>query len=224
MRLIKGIIRPGVVEEILDNGMIRASAPGLFSYNDNLSDLPPIMPWQIGNNCNSYSSPREGDEVWILNFEDNALQLYWFRKDKVSYNRNIDITGEHVEILCNRDIDGENASLYFTDGEGWMLSKGRSYMQISPDGSINISTNDPNKTISINGKGINLGSTDAEHGAAYGDVTENALSALSTLLHKVALVSIPNPYTAAIGNALIQGLNNFDKHIENIESENVFID
>lgn len=223
MKLINGIIRPGIVEEVLDNGIIKASAPGLFSYNDDPNCLPSIMPWQIGSNCNSYSSPKKGDEVWILNFEDNKLQLYWFRKD-TKIKKNIDTSGEHVEILCDRDIDGENASLYFTDGEGWMISKGRSFVQISADGSINISTSDPNKTISINGKGVNLGSTYAEHGAAYGDITENALFALSALLHKVALTAIPNPYTAAIGNALLYGLNDFDQHIGNIESENVFID
>ena len=34
MKLDKGTIRPGTVLEILDDGLIKASAPGLFSITD----------------------------------------------------------------------------------------------------------------------------------------------------------------------------------------------
>lgn len=224
MKLFKGIIRPGIVKEILENGEIKVSAPGLFSFEDDTSLLPPVLPWQIGSNCNSYSSPIIGDEVWVMSFEDNPLQLYWFRKDKIEYNKHIDINGENVEVLCNRDICGEWASIYFTDGSGWVISKGRSFIQIRPDGSICIDTNEPNRLVSINSTGINLGSEKAKSGAAYGDATENALFALSALLRRVALTAVPNPYTTAIGNTLLQGLNSFEKHIPNITSTNVYID
>ena len=46
MKLEKGIIRPGIVLEVLDNGIIKASAPGLFSYSDDPEKMPPIFPWQ----------------------------------------------------------------------------------------------------------------------------------------------------------------------------------
>ena len=35
MNLVNGIIRPGMIVDVLDNGIIKATAPGLFSFNDN---------------------------------------------------------------------------------------------------------------------------------------------------------------------------------------------
>ena len=116
MKLHKAIIRPGNVMEVLENGVIKASAPGLFSFSDDPAKLPPIMPWQIGSNCNSFSKPKLYENIWIMNFLDNPRQLYWFRKDRVSDNSNINITEENVEILCNRDVNGEWATIYFSDG------------------------------------------------------------------------------------------------------------
>ena len=97
MKLVNGILRPGEVLEVLENGKIKASAPGLFSEED--KDLiPPVMPfWElIGSHANTFSTPTEGDEVWILNLTDNPLQLYWFRKD------NLIIFGSrnHVVFVC----------------------------------------------------------------------------------------------------------------------------
>ena len=56
MKLINGIIRPGEILEVLENGKIKASAPGLFSEED-LENLPPIMPfWElIGSHANTFS-------------------------------------------------------------------------------------------------------------------------------------------------------------------------
>ena len=83
MKLINGILRPGNILEVLDNGKIKASAPGLFSAEDPLELLPPIMPFYelMGGHANSYSTPIVGEECGVLNMQDNPLQLYWFRKD-----------------------------------------------------------------------------------------------------------------------------------------------
>ena len=55
MKLINGTLRPGQVLEILENGKIKASAPGLFLKEDK-DNLPPIMPFFeiIGNHANSF--------------------------------------------------------------------------------------------------------------------------------------------------------------------------
>ena len=89
MKLFKGTIRPGLVLEILEDGLIKASAPGLFSIIDDPNMLPPIMPWFIGNNSNAFSKLKQYDDVWIMNFSDNPQQLYWFRKDTIADNTNI---------------------------------------------------------------------------------------------------------------------------------------
>ena len=118
MKLHKGTIRPGTVREILENGIIKASAPGLFSFTDDTTKMPPIMPWQIGGNSGAFSKVKLYDEVWIMNFTDNPRQLYWFRKDSISMNENLldTINNEsNVEIVCNRNIAGDWCSIYFSD-------------------------------------------------------------------------------------------------------------
>lgn len=236
MKLSKGTIRPGIVLEVFEDGRIKASAPGLFNIVDDLDTLPPIMPWQIGSNCNSFSKPNQYDEVWIMNFLDNPLQLYWFRKDNISKCDNLTepnelinvpapLYEENVEILCNREVGGEWATIYFSDGSGWVIGKGESIIQISPKGNILLSTGFPNRCIDINCKNISIGSqNESAHPAAYGDVTVDVLVNLCSLLQQVALSSMANPYTTAIGTTLMQGLPGITNKIPDIMSMNVTID
>ena len=84
MKLSSGVLRPGIVIDVLEEGNITASAPGLFSKEDS-DKLPPIYPF-TGLHANQFSSVNTGDEVWILNFSDNPMQLYWFRKDDYKEN------------------------------------------------------------------------------------------------------------------------------------------
>jgi hypothetical protein len=233
MKLFKGTIRPGTVLEILEDGLIKASAPGLFSFADDPVMMPPIMPWFVGNVSNSFSKLKKYDEVWILNFSDNPRQLYWFRKDNLKDNNELLIPGtdsrvvdeENVDIVCNRDADGEWATIYFSDGSGWVIGKGDSIMQIRPDGTILLDTGMPNRCIDINGKSISIGSPgESAHSAAYGDATEAAMLSLCMLLNKVAMSAIANPYTAAIGTTLLKSLPSVIDQIPDISSTHVTID
>jgi hypothetical protein len=225
MKLFKGTIRPGKVMEVLENGVIKASSPGLFSFTDDPEKLPPIMPWQIGSNCNNFSQPLVYDEVWIMNFADNPRQLYWFRKDTISNNKNIDLTEENVEILCNRNMDGEWATIYLSDGSGWIISKGESVIQIRPDGTIQLNIGFKHRVIDIKQEGISLGSENkSAHQAAYGDVVVEVLTALTALLRQIQMVSMPNPYTAAIGTAIMSSLPMIESKIPGIVSTHVSLD
>ena len=226
MKLNNGTIRPGTVLEILENGCIKASAPGLFSFNDDPTMLPPIMPWFIGNNSNSFSKLRQYDEVWIMNFTDNPRQLYWFRKDSISdNNENIPTSEENVEILCNREVGGEWCSIYFSDGSGWVISKGESLVKIRPDGTILLSADMPNRCIDINGKNISIGSEGTSaHPAAYGDKVEEILMDLCILLNGIALKAMPNPHTMSIATDLLTKLPGITKKISDISSVHVTID
>ena len=226
MKLNKGTIRPGIVLEILDNGCIKAAAPGLLSFVDEPSKLPPIMPWFIGNNSNAFSKLKQYDEVWIMNFSDNPRQLYWFRKDNLSNNvENIPVHEENVEILCNREVCGEWCSIYFSDGSGWVISKGESIVKIRPDGSILLSADMPNRCIDINGENISIGSEGTSaHPAAYGDKTEDVLMDLCILLNGIGIKAMANPHTMAIGVDLMSKLPGITKKISDIASEHVTID
>lgn len=226
MKLNKGTIRPGTVLEVFDDGSIKASAPGLFSFDDDTNKMPPILPWFIGNNTNAFSKLKPYEEVWIMNFSDNPRQLYWFRKDTVSDNaENIPMSEENVEILCNREVGGEYCSIYFSDGSGWVISKGVSVIKIKPDGSIILTTDMPNRCIEINGQNISIGSEgQSAHPAAYGDKTEELLMNLCMLLNKVGVAAISNPLTFAIGSELLGGLPNITLKISDISSQHVTID
>lgn len=225
MKLEKAIIRPGTVLQVINDGSIKASSPGLFSFTEDLSKLPPINPWQIGSNSNSFSKPLEGDEVWIINFADNPLQLYWFRKDKAINNELLNSEDENIEVLCSRDMNGEWATIYLSDGSGWIISKGESIIQIKPNGSIQLNTGFEHRVIDINTQGISIGSEGkSAHPAVYGDVLVEILIALIATLKKIQLVSTPNPYTMAIGTILQTSLPTFEEKISNLLSNHVTLD
>jgi hypothetical protein len=225
MKLEKGIIRPGIVLEVLDNGIIKASAPGLFSYLDGPEKMPPIFPWQIGSNCNNFSKPKKYDDVWIMNFEDNPLQLYWFRKDRIEHNENIPLTETNVEVLCNKKVGGDWATIYFSDGSGWIVGKGKSIIQIRPDGTILLDSNLPGRSIDICGEGIHLGgSPDSKldfHPVAYGDMTEEALCRIIAALKLIQQTAMLNPHTMPIGTALNVILPQLPGAITKISSNDV---
>lgn len=227
MKLINGILRPGEVLEILDNGKIRASAPGLFSSKDK-NNLPPIMPfWElVGSHANSFSTPILGDEIWVLNLTDNPLQLYWFRKDNhIEANKEIfDETGTtNVEILCNRETGMSWASLYFSDGTGWVLRNDDSKLQIHQDGSIELSMNWPSRAIKIDSDAIHLGGSDKEQPAVYGDELVDILVEICGVLEAVALLASANPYTSHLSTALNKA-SEFKDKIPGILSDHVKID
>lgn len=225
MRLINAIMRPGEVLEVLENGQIKASAPGLFMEED--KDLnPPVLPfWElVGSHCNAFSTPKVGDEIWVLNLSDNPLQLYWFRKDPhIEHNAHIFEEGgtENVEILCNRESGVGYATLYFSDGSGWMLRNDDSRLQIFPDGHIELGMNWPHRTVTIDTEAIKLG--DGAHPACYGDETASILLKLCGLLQALGKASQISPYTAALA-PLFNQAKSIQEDIPGIKSSHVKID
>jgi hypothetical protein len=225
MKLVNGILRPGEILEVLENGKIKASAPGLFTEED--KDLnPPIMPfWELmGGHANTFSTPIVGDEIWLLNLIDNPLQLYWFRKDDhIANNKEIfEETGTaNVEILCNRETGVGYASLFFSDGTGWMLRNDDSRLQIFPDGHIELGMNWPHRTVTIDSESIRLG--DGAHPACYGDETAVILLKICGLLQNAAIAAKTTPYTMAL-SPIFDCAKTIQEEIPGIKSTHVKID
>jgi hypothetical protein len=173
MKLSNGILRPGRVIEVMDHGHIKAYAPGLFSKEDK-NNLPPIMPF-LGWHANTFTASKLYDEVWVLNLSDNPQQLFWFRKD--NYKENELTKEENVEVLCHRETGFGWATLYFSDGSGWILKNVDSIIQIDPDGNIKLSRPESHRTIHINEDNISIGSEGSSaHPAAYADILEDILN------------------------------------------------
>ena len=224
MRLKNGILRPGTVIQVLENNIIRADVPGLFSREDG-EKLPPIYPFAALINCNSYSQINEYDEIWVLNFSDNPLQLYWLRKDKVSENNQEIIKEENVEIICNREAAAGWATIYFSDGSGWIIRNADSYIQIRQDGSIKLDANMPNRIIDINSDSISLGSEgSSEHPAAYGDVVADALTKIKLALKLIKQAANSSPYTKPISVAIGTIPDDLGNLIDKSTSPNVTLD
>ena len=180
MKLSNGVLRPGKILEVLENGFILAEVPGLFSSQDK-DFLPPIEPLFHGGE-NSFSQPKKYQEVWVLNLEDNPQQLDWFRKDNLIEKNGDLLNAENVEILCNREAGVGWATIYFSDGSGWVIQKEQSIIQIRKDGTIVMKIDWPNRAIEIAENGINLGTEGGSaHPAAYGDVAEDILSDICAL-------------------------------------------
>lgn len=221
MKLMNGTLRPGIVKKVLENGEVKAVVPGLFSNKD-IDNSPPIYPF-FGNHANTYSQPKEGDEVWVLNLSDNSRQLYWFRKDDYKTNNKELLVEENIEIICNREFAGGLwATIYFSDGSGWVINRDSARIQIRPNGSILLDSGFPGMVVDINPKSISLGATGkAEHPAAFGDKTTEAFERLQSLLEAVQKAAESNPYTKAIGVAISSQINQFKEVIPEVSSQTV---
>lgn len=221
MKLINGDIRPGIVKSVLPNGSVKAISPGLFVTEDgNISNLPPIMPSFFRS---PFSFPSVGDDIWILSFNDNPLQLFWIKKNDLVLS---DLLSKgSAEILCNRITRNGIASLYFTDTTGWVMDTTDAKLALESDGSILLSSNINNRAIHINDENISIGSKDTSaHPAAFGDKTEDTLNLISSLFSSIAVTALSNPYTAKIGTEILNAIGEINDSITEISSENVTID
>ena len=216
-------MRPGRVIEVLGSGNVKVSAPGLFAEEDK-ENLPTVMPF-FGLHANSYSEPKIQDEVWVLNVEDNPLQLFWFRKDDHT-EHNADLEGEeNVEILVNREAGTGYATIYFSNGTGWMFRNGDSFINIMSDGSILIDPNMDNRIIHCCGNSISLGSKGGSaHKAGYGDEIRKALDMIQSCLSSVRQAALMNPYTKNVADAIGSTPENLKTQITKTVSTNVTLD
>lgn len=235
MKLAKGELRPGTVLEILDNhGTIRAEVSGLFSIADR-EKLPPISPFIIGPS-NSFSTPNIGDEVWVLFFTDNARELFWFRKDNFGKNNGSGNAGgekstgngliqdqQNVEVLSSRESGIGWATIYFSDGTGWIVQNQDAIIEIKTD-SISLSTGMPHETISI-GDGISLGTKNGSaHPVAHGDKLENLFNNIIDTFEAIAVAAQENPYTIPIATIIDEQLAKYKDDPNFICSEHVTVD
>lgn len=182
------------------------------------------MPW-FGLHANSYSEPLLQDEVWVLNLTDNPQQLFWFRKDdRTDHNAEIEAE-QNVEIICNREAGTGYATIYFSDGTGWMFRNGDSYIQIRADGSIMLNPHMSSRCIHLCQDSISLGSENSSaHPGAYGDKIQDILEMIATCLSVMRQASSTNPFTSPIGAAIGATPEKLKAIIPKIISPNVTLD
>ena len=232
MKLFHGSVRPGKVLEIIEDGAgaIKASAPGLFTDADGTEVLPPIYPWPFGHHANSYSCPKVGEEVWVMSFTDNPLQLHWVRKDDFPENlKDLPLTDEaqNLEVVVNREFgDSKWAILYFSNDDGWMMRKGEDgAINIRNDGSILLKTKFDKRIIDICEDSISLGTEGKADDSAmlYSKWKEWADELLNQFKTTLMNAASANPYTANLVPAFQTVAAALQPKIEPIESKHVSI-
>ena len=238
MRLIQATIRPGVVKEVIEDGKgtIKITAPGLFTDEDGLDVLPPVYPWPFGHHANSYTCPKVDEEIWVMNFSDNPMQMYWVRKDdwitdeQVPENlKKLPLTDEkqNLEIVVNREFeDSKWAILYFDNDDGWMMKKDEDgWINIREDGSILLKTKHDKRIIDICKDSIALGSEGKAGDSAmlyskWKDWADELVRQFQTTLMSAASA---NPYTANLAPAFQAVATALQPKIMPVESKHVSI-
>jgi len=231
MKLIFGTIRPGKVLEVIEGGKgkIKVSAPGLFTDADGTEGLPPVYPWPFGQHANSYSCPKVDEEVWVMNFDDNQLQLHWVRKDFFEENNAdfpLDDEAQNLEIVVNREFDDSKwATLYFSNGDGWMMRKGEDgLINIRSNGSILLKTNFDKRIIDICEDSISLGTEGkAQDSAMLWTKWKEWHEEFEKQLDTLANTASANPYTANLSPAIKALKEAIKAKVPDIESKHVSI-
>ena len=213
MELSQGHIRPGRVLNVEDEkGIVKASCCGLFSDQDDPDKLPPIYQFPLGG-ANNFSLPKKDDELWVMFFDDNPMELFYIRKY------------EEVEVLASREMPAGMVQLYFTDGDGWIIRNVDSVIQMRKDGSILLDTGSGHRKIDICDNSISLGSIGGSaHPAAYADKVENSFKILNNMLNAMAKAAKSTPYTMGIGIAIDALRPSFEQSIDEIDSPHVTLD
>ena len=232
MKLIHATIRPGKVLEIIEDGAgaIKVSAPGLFTDADGTEVLPPVYPWPFGQHANTYSCPKVGDEIWIISFADNPLQLHWVRKDNFAETlTDLPLTDEtqNLEVVVNREFeDSKWAILYFSNDDGWMMRRGEDgLINIRNDGSILLKTNFDKRIIDICKDSISLGAEGQAGDSAmlFTKWKEWADALTDQLKNTLANAASSNPYTASLAPAFQAMAAALEPKKAPIESKNISI-
>lgn len=227
MELSQGHIRPGRVLKVEDEkGIIKASCCGLFSDQDDPENLPPVYPFPLGG-ANNFSLPKVDDEIWLMFFDDNPMELFYIRKDNFPENLKDILSKKYkeVEVLASREMPMGMVQLYFTDGDGWIIRNVDSVIQMRKDGSILLDSGSAHRKIDICNNSISLGSEGGSaHPAAYADKIENSLKILNNMLNAMSKAAKLTPFTVGIGVAIDALRPMYEQSIDEIDSPHVTLD
>lgn len=206
----------------MGQGKIKVEAPGLFAGAEK-DNCPPVYPF-FGQHANSYSSVKEGDEVWLLSCTDNKRQLHWIRKDDYENTNAGLLDGENVEILMNRENGIGWATLMFENGLGWIIRNNNSIVNITSDGVL-LDSGAPHRVIDVNNDCISLGSAGkSKYKAALGDEVQKALESIYALLNSLKSAANMSAYTKHLAPAIESQLESLNSRIPRTTSDNVTLD
>ena len=200
---------PAVVVDVKDElclGRIKASVPGGESPdNTQVEAMPWLYPMFMTGTYQGFTKLLEGSKIWVLRNKLDKLEMwYWPMVDLNPNTQAIVNPYDNPDVLISRNMGGQNVYIYYTDGQGIVLSIGASKININEKGEI-IATTGPGQ-IKIVGENvlINTDSTDENSNAVKCKALSDCLGQICTCLEIISTQcnSAVNPLVSNIFAAL----------------------
>jgi len=217
-------IIPGVVisnEDPLNQGRVRACAPGLFDTSTmDIDDLFWINPFMMMGH-QTFSKLEINSKIWILHNVNNYFEYWYIPMFEINENAP-QVHNENADIMLSRSINGNTVQLYFSPENGYNIVIGENRVQLSSDGDFNVVAQDA--VISANSDGIKLTKYNSDtYSATKAEPLISALNGFCADLQTLSMTAVANPWTASLGVPLYQAVIKFQKQLQGIKSDFVKI-
>lgn len=228
MDLMDYELLPGVVISAKDDqclGRIKVALPGdINATNTQIEALPWCYPW---NMCGyqKFSKLCENSKVWVIRNKLDNLDMHYFPMMDLNPNTLSIISNyDNPEVLISRDLGGQQVYIYYTDGDGIVLSLGNTKININSNGEIDLNTG--KGSIKITGENVLLNTDETTNHAVRCEPLNDCLNQIKNCLTAIQTSASPNPYTNPIATALqpqLQELNNMLTSNPAWVSDNTFV-
>lgn len=208
---------PGVVVSVKDEehlGRIKASVPGGESpSNTQIEAMPWVYPMFMTGTYQGFTKLLEGSKIWVMRNKLDKLEMwYWPMVDLNPNTQEIVDTYDNTDVLISRDCGGNNVYIYYTDGQGIVLSVGPSKITIDNIGSIILTTGKGQIKIVGENVFLNTDTTSDNHATKCEPLTscleqiKDCLTAINTACQHNYLVSnvytLLNPKLSALSDSI----------------------
>lgn len=150
MNLADYELLPGIISSTNDPqkiGRLKVSVPGGESLsNCQLDAIPWCYPISMTGTYQGFTKLVEGGKVWVLRNKLNRFEMWYWPMFELNPNTEEIVSGyDNTEVLVSRDLGGSNVYIYYTDGQGIVLSIGTSKININNKGEIVLTSNNKGK-------------------------------------------------------------------------------
>lgn len=184
---------PGVVASVKDEellGRVKVSVPcGETPANCQLEAMPWCYPISMTGTYQGFTKLLEGSKVWVLRNKLDKLEMwYWPMFDLNPNTSEIIGSYDNPDVLISRDLGGANVYIYYTDSKGICLSIGNAKINITPKGSIEMSSAG-GATATLEGENILLNSSKLETNAVREQPLTDCLKKISQCLESLNIAA-----------------------------------
>lgn len=218
---------PGVVISVKDDehlGRIKVAVPGGPTLsNTQMEALPWCYPMTMTGTYQGFTKLVDNCKVWVLrNKQDNLEMWYFLMADYNPNTEEIIAPYDNTEILISRDVGGNNVYIYYTDGQGIMLSVGGTKINITPKNQVILSTGKGNVT--VDGENVFLNTSDNTHNAVRFDTLQEVLKSIGKALQAIQNACKNDTHTQAMIPDIVDPIAEANKKINDTgyRSDNVF--